>query len=173
MLRLSKLTDYAVVVLTRLARDGAAPSVPVQTAQGIAGETGIAAERLGMFLAMRSDDPEQNQEATRTLAGLLLLNLPAHESAQRLAELCARYPEDGELALVRARAVLHATLQTHTDLSIRAAGLETIRALLGNQIAAGRDEALLPAAATEPLLAEREGALPARQAMCRRHPLPA
>ena len=42
MLRLSKLTDYAVVVLTRLARDGAAPAGPVQTALSLAGDTGIA-----------------------------------------------------------------------------------------------------------------------------------
>ena len=42
MLRLSKLTDYAVVVLTRLARDGTAPSGSVQTALSLAGETGIA-----------------------------------------------------------------------------------------------------------------------------------
>ncbi len=42
MLRLSKLTDYAVVVLTRLARDGATSSGPVQTALSLAGDTGIA-----------------------------------------------------------------------------------------------------------------------------------
>ncbi|MDX9980573.1 MAG: hypothetical protein RBU25_11165, partial [Lentisphaeria bacterium] len=135
-----------------------------------AGETGIAAERLDLFLALRGDAPEQNQEATRTLAGLLLLNLPANEAVQRLAELCARYPEDGELALVRARAVLHATLQTNTDPSSRAAGLETIRALLGNQIAAGREEALLQAAEAEALLSEGEGSLRAIEAFCLARP---
>lgn len=134
------------------------------------GETGIAAERLGLFLTMRSDDPEQNLEATRTLAGLLLLNLPANEAAQRLAELCARYPEDGELALVRARALLHATLQTNTEPSSRAVGLEAIRALLRNQVAAGREEALLQAAVAEALLDEAEGSLRSLEAFCRARP---
>lgn len=41
MLRLSKLTDYAVVVLSRLAQDGAGPGGQVQTAAGLAASTGI------------------------------------------------------------------------------------------------------------------------------------
>jgi FeS assembly SUF system regulator len=45
MLRLSKLTDYAVVVLVRLSQGGEAPGVDVQplpqTSPGIAGSTGI------------------------------------------------------------------------------------------------------------------------------------
>ena len=53
MLRLSKLTDYAVVVLTRLARGGAAaPSGPVQTAQSLAGETGIAEPTVAKVLKL-------------------------------------------------------------------------------------------------------------------------
>lgn len=135
-----------------------------------AGETGIAAERLGIFLGMRGNDPGQNRDATRTLAGLLLLNLPANEAAQRLAELSARYPDDEELFLVRARAMLHATLQTNTDPFARAAGLETIRALLRNQIAAGREAALLQAAVAEALLSEAEGSLRALEAFCRANP---
>ena len=50
MLRLSKLTDYAVVVLTRLARGGAAPSGPVQTALSLAGDTGIAEPTVAKVL---------------------------------------------------------------------------------------------------------------------------
>lgn len=51
MLRLSKLTDYAVVVLTRLARDGsAAPTGPVQNALSLAGETGIAEPTVAKVL---------------------------------------------------------------------------------------------------------------------------
>jgi len=50
VLRLSKLTDYAVVVLTRLARDGAAPSGPVQTALSLAGDTGIAEPTVAKVL---------------------------------------------------------------------------------------------------------------------------
>ena len=50
MLRLSKLTDYAVVVLTRLASDGATPSGPVQTAFSLAGETGIAEPTVAKVL---------------------------------------------------------------------------------------------------------------------------
>ena len=53
MLRLSKLTDYAVVVLTRLARDGdAAPSGPVQNAFSLAGETGIAEPTVAKVLKL-------------------------------------------------------------------------------------------------------------------------
>ncbi len=52
MLRLSKLTDYAVVVLTRLARDGdaAAPSGPVQNALSLAADTGIAEPTVAKVL---------------------------------------------------------------------------------------------------------------------------
>ena len=50
MLRLSKLTDYAVVVLTRLARDGATPSGPVQTALSLAVDTGIAEPTVAKVL---------------------------------------------------------------------------------------------------------------------------
>jgi FeS assembly SUF system regulator len=53
VLRLSKLTDYAVVVLTRLARGGAtAPFGPVQTAQRLAGETGIAEPTVAKVLKL-------------------------------------------------------------------------------------------------------------------------
>ena len=50
MLRLSKLTDYAVVVLTRLARDGATLSGPVQTALSLAADTGIAEPTVAKVL---------------------------------------------------------------------------------------------------------------------------
>ena len=51
MLRLSKLTDYAVVVLTRLARDGAVPaSGRVQTALSLAADTGIAEPTVAKVL---------------------------------------------------------------------------------------------------------------------------
>lgn len=50
MLRLSKLTDYAVVVMARLARDGALPDGQVQTAPGLALATGIAEPTVSKVL---------------------------------------------------------------------------------------------------------------------------
>lgn len=51
MLRLSKLTDYAVVVLARLEQDGAMPGVgQVQTAPGLAATTGIAEPTVAKVL---------------------------------------------------------------------------------------------------------------------------
>ena len=50
MLRLSKLTDYAVVVMARLARDGALPAGRVQTAPGLALATGIAEPTVAKVL---------------------------------------------------------------------------------------------------------------------------
>ena len=50
MLRLSKLTDYGVVVLARLARDGAVPGGRVQTAPGLALATGIAEPTVAKVL---------------------------------------------------------------------------------------------------------------------------
>lgn len=50
MLRLSKLTDYAVVVLSRLAQDGAGPGGQVQTAPGLAAHTGVAEPTVAKVL---------------------------------------------------------------------------------------------------------------------------
>ena len=51
MLRLSKLTDYAVVVLARLEQDGALPgNGRVQTAPGLAAATGIAEPTVAKVL---------------------------------------------------------------------------------------------------------------------------
>lgn len=50
MLRLSKLTDYAVVVMARLAREGAGPDGQVQTAPGLATATGIAEPTVAKVL---------------------------------------------------------------------------------------------------------------------------
>ena len=50
MLRLSKLTDYAVVVMARLAQDGAGPEGQVQTAPGLAAATGIAEPTVAKVL---------------------------------------------------------------------------------------------------------------------------
>jgi FeS assembly SUF system regulator len=50
VLRLSKLTDYAVVVMARLARDGALPEGRVQTAPGLAQATGIAEPTVAKVL---------------------------------------------------------------------------------------------------------------------------
>lgn len=50
MLRLSKLTDYGVVVLARLARDGTTLEGRVQTATGIAAATGIAEPTVAKVL---------------------------------------------------------------------------------------------------------------------------
>ena len=51
MLRLSKLTDYAVVVLARLARDGGV-GTSVQTALSLAADTGIAEPTVAKVLKM-------------------------------------------------------------------------------------------------------------------------
>ena len=50
MLRLSKLTDYAVVVMAQLARDGAGPDGQVQTAPGLALTTRIAEPTVAKVL---------------------------------------------------------------------------------------------------------------------------
>jgi FeS assembly SUF system regulator len=50
VLRLSKLTDYAVVVMARLAHDGAVPDGQVQTAPGLALATGIAEPTVAKVL---------------------------------------------------------------------------------------------------------------------------
>jgi FeS assembly SUF system regulator len=50
VLRLSRLTDYAVVVMARLAQDGAGPEGQVQTAPGLAGAIGIAEPTVAKVL---------------------------------------------------------------------------------------------------------------------------
>ena len=50
MLRLSKLTDYAVVVLARLEQDGAGPGQGLQTAPDLAIATGIAEPTVAKVL---------------------------------------------------------------------------------------------------------------------------
>lgn len=80
MLRLSKLTDYAVVVLTRLARGGAAPSGSVQTALSLAGETGIAEPTVAKVLKLLAHSglvegvrgPRGGYRLTRALASVPL-----------------------------------------------------------------------------------------------------
>lgn len=81
MLRLSKLTDYAVVVLARLARDGdAAPSGPVQNALSLAGETGIAEPTVAKVLKLLAQaglvegvrGPRGGYRLTRPLAAVPL-----------------------------------------------------------------------------------------------------
>lgn len=52
MLRLSKLADYAVVVMARLAHDGAGPEGQVQTAPGLALATGIAEPTVAKVLKL-------------------------------------------------------------------------------------------------------------------------
>ena len=86
MLRLSKLTDYAVVVLTRLARDGAAaPSGPVQTALSLAADTGIAEPTVAKVLKVLAHaglvegvrGPRGGYRLTRPLASVPLSELIA------------------------------------------------------------------------------------------------
>jgi FeS assembly SUF system regulator len=80
VLRLSKLTDYAVVVLTRLARDGAGPSGPVQTALSLAGDTGIAEPTVAKVLKVLAQaglvegvrGPRGGYRLTRPLASMPL-----------------------------------------------------------------------------------------------------
>ena len=50
MLRLSKLTDYAVVVLSRLGEAGEGPTARVQTAPGLAAATGISEPTVAKVL---------------------------------------------------------------------------------------------------------------------------
>lgn len=50
MLKLSKLTDYGVVVLARLSREGAGPGGRVQTVPGVAATTGIAEPTVAKVL---------------------------------------------------------------------------------------------------------------------------
>jgi FeS assembly SUF system regulator len=50
VLRLSKLTDYAVVVLGRLEQDGAGPGGRVQTAPGLAAASGMAEPTVAKVL---------------------------------------------------------------------------------------------------------------------------
>ena len=50
MLKLSKLTDYGVVVLARLSGEGAVPGGQVQTAPGLALTTGIAEPTVAKVL---------------------------------------------------------------------------------------------------------------------------
>lgn len=50
MLKLSKLTDYGVVVLARLSRGGGGPGGRVQTAPGLALNTGIAEPTVAKVL---------------------------------------------------------------------------------------------------------------------------
>jgi FeS assembly SUF system regulator len=50
VLRLSKLTDYAVVVMARLGQDGALPDGQVQTAPGLALSTGLAEPTVAKVL---------------------------------------------------------------------------------------------------------------------------
>jgi FeS assembly SUF system regulator len=52
VLRLSKLTDYAVVVMARLAHDGAGPDGQVLTAPGLALATGIAEPTVAKVLKL-------------------------------------------------------------------------------------------------------------------------
>jgi FeS assembly SUF system regulator len=52
VLRLSKLTDYAVVVMARLAHDGAGPEGQVLTAPGLALATGIAEPTVAKVLKL-------------------------------------------------------------------------------------------------------------------------
>jgi len=52
VLRLSKLTDYAVVVMARLALEGAGPAGRVQTAPGLATATGIAEPTVAKVLKL-------------------------------------------------------------------------------------------------------------------------
>jgi FeS assembly SUF system regulator len=52
VLRLSKLTDYAVVVMARLALEGAGPAGQVQTAPGLAAATGIAEPTVAKVLKL-------------------------------------------------------------------------------------------------------------------------
>jgi FeS assembly SUF system regulator len=84
VLRLSKLTDYAVVVLARLARDGdAAPSGPVQNALSLAGETGIAEPTVAKVLKLLAQaglvegvrGPRGGYRLTRPLASMPLSDI--------------------------------------------------------------------------------------------------
>ena len=109
MLRLSKLTDYAVVVLTRLARDGAAPSGPVQTAFSLAGETGIAEPTVAKVLKVLAHaglvegvrGPRCGYRLTRPLASVPLSEVIAAIDGPIALTACV----DGSTGLCEAEAV--------------------------------------------------------------------
>ena len=93
MLRLSKLTDYAVVVLARLSRDGAVPGGQVQTAPGLAQATGIAEPTVAKVLKILGQ--AGLVEGVRGARGGYRLTRPI--SALPLSEVIVAF--DGPIAL--------------------------------------------------------------------------
>ena len=93
MLRLSKLTDYAVVVLSRLEQDGAAPGGRVQTAPGLALSTGMAEPTVSKVLKILGQ--AGLVEGVRGARGGYRLARPL--AAMPLAEVIVAF--DGPIAL--------------------------------------------------------------------------
>ena len=93
MLRLSKLTDYAVVVLSRLAQDGAGPGGQVQTAPGLALTTGMAEPTVAKVLKILGQ--AGLVEGVRGARGGYRLMRPL--AAMPLAEVIVAF--DGPIAL--------------------------------------------------------------------------
>ena len=93
MLRLSKLTDYAVVVLGRLATDGAVPGGRVQTAPGLAATTGMAEPTVAKVLKILGQ--AGLVEGVRGARGGYRLTRPL--DAMPLAEVIVAF--DGPIAL--------------------------------------------------------------------------
>lgn len=135
-----------------------------------AGETGIAAKRLDLYLLLADTLPEHRLQAARALAGTALVNLPPDQAARRIAELGVHYPDDVPLALARAQAVLHAILQTNSDQASRTASLETVRAILLRQLATGEEGALFLMAQAEALLGEGSETMQSLENFCHNHP---
>jgi FeS assembly SUF system regulator len=93
VLRLSKLTDYAVVVLGRLSREGAVPGGQVQTAPGLAQATGIAEPTVAKVLKILGQ--AGLVEGVRGARGGYRLTRPI--SALPLSEVIVAF--DGPIAL--------------------------------------------------------------------------
>ncbi len=93
MLRLSKLTDYAVVVLSRLEQDGAVVGGQVQTAPGLALHTGMAEPTVAKVLKILGQ--AGLVEGVRGARGGYRLARPL--AAMPLAEVIVAF--DGPIAL--------------------------------------------------------------------------
>lgn len=142
----------------------------VGVALAAVGETGAATERLDLYLHLAGTTPEHRLVAARALAAMSLSIRPPDEAAKQIAELIVGHPGDGPLALARAEASLHATLQMNADQASRTAGLATVNAILLRLTTAGDEQALLLAAQAEALLGEGDESLLKLESFCHGHP---
>lgn len=142
----------------------------VGVALAAVGETGASTHRLDLYLHLAGTTPEHRLVAARTLAAVALSVRPPDEAMKQISELSADHPDDGPMALARAEAALHATLQMNADQASRTAGLTTVNAILLRLTTAGDEQALLLAAQAEALLGEGDESLARLESFCHGHP---